>query len=113
MNVTFPELLRSVRSCDDPIIGLMTFGSKAERYRGKAHVCRLLNELSASSTRLLPPHRYLSSLRMQRAKALLANPAMSVTQIGFNLGFSETSSSMTAFRKHIGLTPTAYRRGLG
>jgi AraC family transcriptional regulator len=50
---------------------------------------------------------------MQRAKALLANPAMSVTQIGFNLGFSETSSSMTAFRKHIGLTPTAYRRGLG
>jgi AraC family transcriptional regulator len=61
----------------------------------------------------LPPHRYLSSLRMQRPKALLANPAMSVTQIGFNLGFSETSSSMTAFRKHIGLTPTAYRRGLG
>jgi AraC family transcriptional regulator len=59
------------------------------------------------------PHRYLSSLRMQRAKALLADPAMSVTQIGFNLGFSETSSFTTAFRKPIGLTPTAYRRGLG
>jgi AraC family transcriptional regulator len=40
----------------------------------------------------LPPHRYLSSMRIQQAKSLLANPAMSVT--------------------HTGLTPTAYRRGL-
>jgi len=60
----------------------------------------------------LPPHRYLSSLRMQRAKSLLANPAMSVTQVGFNLGFSDTSSFTTTFRKHTGLTPTAYRRNL-
>ena len=60
----------------------------------------------------LPPHRYLSSLRVERAKSLLADPAMSVTQVGFNLGFSETSSFTTTFRKHTGLTPTAYRRGL-
>ena len=60
----------------------------------------------------LPPHRYLSRLRMERAKSLLADPAMSVTQIGFNLGFNETSSFTTTFRKHTGLTPTAYRRGL-
>jgi AraC family transcriptional regulator len=49
---------------------------------------------------------------MEQAKFLLADPAMSVTQIGFNLGFNETSSFTTTFRKHIGLTPTAYRRGL-
>jgi AraC family transcriptional regulator len=60
----------------------------------------------------LPPHRYLSHLRMQQAKSLLANPAMSVTQVGFNLGFSDTSSFTTTFRKHTGQTPTAYRRGL-
>jgi AraC family transcriptional regulator len=60
----------------------------------------------------LPPHRYMSRLRVEQAKALLANPAMSVTQVGFNLGFSETSSFTTTFRKHTGLTPTAYRRGL-
>lgn len=60
----------------------------------------------------LPPHRYLSSLRMQRAKTLLADAAMSVTQVGFNLGFSDTSSFTTTFRKHTGLTPTAYRRTL-
>ena len=60
----------------------------------------------------LPPHRYMSRLRVEQAKALLANPAMSVTQVGFTLGFSETSSFTTTFRKHTGLTPTAYRRGL-
>jgi AraC family transcriptional regulator len=60
----------------------------------------------------LPPHRYLSRLRMEHAKSLLADPAISVTQIGFNLGFNETSSFTTTFRKHTGLTPTAYRRGL-
>jgi AraC-like DNA-binding protein len=60
----------------------------------------------------LPPHRYMSRLRVEQAKALLANPAMSVTQVGFNLGFSETSSFTTTFRKHTGLTPTAYRRRL-
>jgi AraC family transcriptional regulator len=58
----------------------------------------------------LPPRRYLSSLRMEKATSLLANSATSVTQIAFNLGFSETSSFTSAFRKHIGLTPTAYRR---
>ena len=60
----------------------------------------------------LPPHRYLSSLRMKKAASLLANPATSVTQIAFNLGFSETSSFTSAFRKHTGVTPTAYRRSL-
>jgi len=60
----------------------------------------------------LPPHRFMSRLRVKQAKALLANPDMSVTQVGFNLGFSETSSFTTTFRKHTGLTPTTYRRGL-
>jgi AraC family transcriptional regulator len=60
----------------------------------------------------LPPHRYLSRLRMEQAKSLLADPAVSVTQVAFSLGFNEISSFTTTFRKHIGLTPTAYRRTL-
>jgi AraC family transcriptional regulator len=60
----------------------------------------------------VPPHRYLTSRRMERAKDFLADPEGSVTQIGLDLGFRETSSFTTTFRKHAGLTPTAYRRGL-
>jgi AraC family transcriptional regulator len=60
----------------------------------------------------LPPHRYLTSRRIEKAKNLLAKPTMSVTEIGLGLGFSEISSFTTAFRKYAGLTPTEYRRSL-
>jgi len=57
-----------------------------------------------------PPHRYHMARRMDRAKSLLQRPALSVTQIGIQIGFRETSSFTTAFRKFTGLTPTEYRR---
>jgi AraC-like DNA-binding protein len=60
----------------------------------------------------LPPHRYLVSRRIEKAKNLLATPALPVTRIGLDLGFGEVSSFTTAFRKHAGLTPTEYRRSL-
>ncbi len=60
----------------------------------------------------VPPHRYLVSRRIEKAKNLLATPALPVTQIGLDLGFGEASSFTTAFRKHAGLTPTEYRRSL-
>jgi AraC family transcriptional regulator len=59
----------------------------------------------------MPPHRYLTSRRIERAKDLLASRDPSVTQIGMAVGFRETSSFTTAFRKHTGMTPTDYRRG--
>jgi len=58
----------------------------------------------------VPPHRYHSARRMDRAKSLLQKPALSVTQIGVQTGFRETSSFTRAFRKFTGLTPTEYRR---
>jgi AraC family transcriptional regulator len=57
-----------------------------------------------------PPHRYHMARRMDRARRLLQGPALSVTQIGIQLGFRETSSFTRAFRKFTGLTPTEYRR---
>jgi AraC family transcriptional regulator len=58
----------------------------------------------------IPPHRYHISRRIERAKALLAEPARSVTEIALELGFSETSSFSAAFRHMTGITPTEYRR---
>lgn len=56
-----------------------------------------------------PPHRFLMAARMDRARSLLQRPALSVTQIGIQIGFRETSSFTRAFRKSTGLTPTKYR----
>jgi AraC family transcriptional regulator len=60
----------------------------------------------------MPPHRYHTSRRMERAKILLAKAEFSITEIGLNLGFSETSSFTAAFRRLTGGTPTDYRRKL-
>jgi AraC family transcriptional regulator len=60
----------------------------------------------------MPPHRYHIFRRVERAKSLLADASMSVTEVGLSLGFSETSSFTATFRKTTGLTPMAYRRDL-
>jgi AraC family transcriptional regulator len=72
------------------------------------HFCRAFKQSFG-----VPPHRYHTRRRIDRAKALLANLNESVTSIGMAIGFSETSSFTAAFRKSSGMTPTEYRRGLG
>ncbi len=58
----------------------------------------------------MPPHRFHTHRRIERAKGLLAKRAMSVTEIGMALGFSGTSAFTMSFRKVTGMTPTDYRR---
>jgi AraC family transcriptional regulator len=71
------------------------------------HFCRAFRQSFGT-----PPHRYHSSHRIERAKTLLVESASSVTDIGLAVGFRETSSFTTAFRKATGQTPTAHRRNL-
>jgi AraC family transcriptional regulator len=58
----------------------------------------------------MPPHRFHSHRRIERAKALLTSAEMSVTQIGVALGFGSASAFTMSFRKVAGMTPSAYRR---
>jgi AraC family transcriptional regulator len=58
----------------------------------------------------VPPHRYHMQRRIEHAKTMFAEPLCSVTDVGMTLGFVDTSSFSTAFRKMTGLTPSAYRR---
>jgi AraC family transcriptional regulator len=60
----------------------------------------------------LSPHRDHLHRRAERAKTLLANPALSVTDIALDLGFPEASTFSTTFRRLVGRTPTDYRRSL-
>jgi AraC family transcriptional regulator len=71
------------------------------------HFCRAFKQSFGT-----PPHRHHTSRRIERAKTLLAESASSVTEIGLAVGFRETSSFATAFRKATGQTPTAHRRSL-
>jgi AraC family transcriptional regulator len=59
----------------------------------------------------MPPHRFHTHRRIERAKSLLADPKASITAVGMAVGFAETSSFSTAFRKMTGETPTSFQRG--
>jgi AraC family transcriptional regulator len=61
----------------------------------------------------LAPHQYRLRRRIERAKALLADPERAVTEIAFDCGYGLPGSFATAFRKATGATPSAYRRALG
>jgi AraC family transcriptional regulator len=59
-----------------------------------------------------PPHRYWTERRIERAKALLANPRISITEIAFDVGFGGPSAFSAAFRRVARITPRQYRRTL-
>ena len=72
------------------------------------HFCRAFKKSFG-----VPPHRYHTSRRIERAKEMLAKRTLSVTEIGLSVGFSETSSFCSAFRKATGLTPRGYQMSFG
>lgn len=60
----------------------------------------------------IPPHRYHIQRRIEQAKYLLTNRSMSMTEIGLQLGFSESSAFTATFRRFTGRTPREFRRSL-
>lgn len=58
------------------------------------------------------PTDYLISLRISRAKELLLHTDFTVTQIAEHTGFADSSYLTRQFRKRVGPTPRAYRRGI-
>jgi AraC-like DNA-binding protein len=54
---------------------------------------------------------YLRSYRIEKARQLLANGKMSVTEVVFAIGYSSPSHFTRAFAKHFGLNPGVYLRG--
>jgi len=71
------------------------------------HFCRAFKRSMG-----LPPHRYHATRRIERAKAMLEKGSVSVTEVGFALGFAQTSSFSAAFRRVTGITPSEYQRRL-
>ncbi len=60
----------------------------------------------------LPPHRYLLVARIERAKALLADPGLSISEIALRSGFATPSHFSTVFRRVTSATPRDYRAAL-
>jgi AraC family transcriptional regulator len=71
------------------------------------HFARLFKKLTGAT-----PHAYLASLRATRARELLAETDLSVTEVGARVGYMSSSHFAKAFRQATGLSPRAYRNAL-
>jgi AraC family transcriptional regulator len=71
------------------------------------HFARLFKKLTGAT-----PHAYLASLRAARARTLLAETDLSITEIGARVGYMSSSHFAKAFRQSVGLSPRAFRKAL-
>lgn len=56
----------------------------------------------------LPPHQYLLNLRIERAKALITDSQLSLTEVGYKVGFFDQSHFIRHFKKITGITPRQF-----
>jgi AraC-like DNA-binding protein len=56
------------------------------------------------------PHEFLTRLRIERAKTLLAGGSHNVTEACFEIGFSSLGSFSVLFAYRVGVSPSEYRR---
>lgn len=57
----------------------------------------------------IAPAKYLSRLRLDRARHLLATARLPIAQVALSCGYSEQSALSRALRREDGLSPKAYR----
>ncbi|GCE14291.1 AraC family transcriptional regulator [Tengunoibacter tsumagoiensis] len=68
------------------------------------HLRRLCQQQSGHS-----PMKHLTLLRMQRAMALLISDSNTIEAIAFRVGYENAFAFSTAFKRHVGMSPSQYR----
>lgn len=68
------------------------------------HFAKLFKQSTGAS-----PHQYILQRRLERAKDLLRKPAMTLSEISLDTGFSDQSHFTNVFRRFVGVPPSKYR----
>lgn len=71
----------------------------------KFHFSRMFLRVTGVS-----PGRFLSALRLQRAKQLLVSTQFNISDISLCVGYTSVGTFSSRFTRSVGLSPTAYRR---
>jgi YesN/AraC family two-component response regulator len=71
------------------------------------HFCRLFHHETG-----MPFHEYLHDLRVTKAKALLRDHGLRISDVAFTVGFNDLSHFDRIFRRLVGRSPSQYRRSL-
>ncbi len=59
------------------------------------------------------PINFIRIIRLQRARQLLQDKGLQVSEVAYQVGFNDVSYFSRAFRKEFGVSPRAFREGLG
>lgn len=71
----------------------------------KFHFTRIFQRVTGVS-----PGRFLSAMRLQRAKQLLVSTSLNVADISMLVGYNSVGTFSSRFTRSVGLSPTVYRR---
>ena len=74
----------------------------------RSEFCRIFRRYTGRT-----PFSYLQHLRVRRSLPLLADPALSVTEIAERTGFAGASYYAEVFRRYMNLSPLQYRKQKG
>ncbi|MCO7593806.1 MULTISPECIES: helix-turn-helix domain-containing protein [Pseudomonas] len=58
----------------------------------------------------LSPHEWLMKLRIDKAKTLMTQSHLPLSQIGLECGFADQSHLSRVFLKQVGVAPASWRR---
>ena len=104
-----PDLLRRLLRAKDRMDAASHEGWSIRRLArvsgvSEAHFARSFKEAFG-----VPPHRYLLTRRIERAKALLRDTDLSITAVAFQTGWSSLGTFGRTFRDVTGESPGAIR----
>jgi AraC family transcriptional regulator len=71
----------------------------------RSHFCTAFRQTTGRT-----PHEWLTMLRLKHAQQLLRDPDIRIIDVGLSVGYQTPSAFAATFRRHIGMTPSAYRR---
>lgn len=111
------EALRGIQSEESCMTGAIRY--IRENYNRNINMAMVANEVSMNYTYFSMKFKeytgknfteYLTEVRMEEAKRLLANPANKVCEVAFRVGYESAKYFTRAFRSCFGVAPSEYQK---
>jgi len=105
LDTRWPQLRRSVEFINQSLDkDLYLSDIAAVANMSKYHFSKSFREVIG-----MPPHQYLVKLRMEKARKLLKDTALSLEEVAYRVGYVDPAHFSKQFLKVVGSTPKRYR----
>lgn len=85
----------------------ISLGDLSEKFAvSYSHLSKMFHDFSGVTFR-----QYLNTYRLEQAAAMLTESRLTVKEIAYETGFSDTGYFIKRFKRRYGATPSSYRRG--